>query len=125
MFLFPRRGYGAAADGLASDASDDPYSRWGGGVVTAILPVICGAMVIFSQHAYFLGGRPIKIVDYHGKEAIALGVACIAVGLFMHAHYFWSASQRYYFVSEILKPLSLLTIAGSMGYVVVSQIVFS
>ena len=59
-----------------------------------------------------------------GNDAMALGVAAIAVGLFMHGHYFWTASLRYYFLSEILKPLSLLLFAAGMGYVAVNQIVF-
>jgi len=123
MTYLGRRFPGKLAEALSDDASDDPYSRWGAGVIGAALPVITGAIAIALQHAYFLGGRPVRVVQYHGRDAIALGVACIAVGLFMHAHYFWTAS-RFYFVSEILKPSSLLLIAGGMGYVLVNQFVF-
>lgn len=123
MFHFARRGAGQLSSAMSDDAPDDPFSRWGAGVIAAILPAIIGTIAILSERAYFLGGRPLRVVQYGGNDAIALGVACVAVGLFMHAHYFWTVS-RFYFVSEILKPISLLIIAGGIGYVLVNQFVF-
>lgn len=108
----------------SNDATkDDLLSRWGAGVVGALLPVAIGVWAIVTQHAYFLGRRPNRVVEYYGEDAIALGIVCVAVGIFAHGHYFWSVS-RYYFISEILKPASLLAIAGGIGYVAVSQIIF-
>ena len=70
-------------------------------------------------------GREATLPDREvfGKDAIASGAAYMAVGLFTHAHDFGSASRRFYFISEILKPLSWLLLAAAMGFVVVNQIV--
>ncbi len=124
MYPFSKRGLPSVADRLDDDAPEDPYSRWGAGVVGAIFPMLIGIVAALNQQAYFLGVRPIRIAEYSGKDAIALSVACTAVGMFMHAHYFWSASRRFYFISEILKPLALLLLAAATGFVVVNQIVF-
>ena len=124
MLFLPRRGFARVGESLSNDASGDPISRWCGGVLSAIIPVVPGLMAIAAQHAYFVTGRPLRITEHFGAEAIALGVACVGVGLFMHAHYFWSGSKRFYVLSEILKPTALLTIIGSFGYFIVKQFVF-
>lgn len=124
MYPFPKRGVPRIADGLENDASGDPYSRWCGGVIGAAVPLAIGIAAILSRHAYFVGMRPVRIATYSGDDAITLGVASIAVGLLMHGHYFWTPSHKYYFIAEILKPLSLFLLAAAMGFVVVNQIVF-
>ena len=124
MFQFPRRGYSTVAESLTGDASEDKWSRWCGGVISATIPAVIGLMSILYQSAYFIGGRPTRIVRYDGTDAIALGAACLAIGLFMHGHYFWSGSNRYYFVSQILKPAGILGVAIAFGYVVVNQVLF-
>ena len=124
MLFLPRRGFGKVAEEFSQDASCDPVSRWCGGVLSALIPVVLGLMAIVTQHAYFVNGRPLRITEHFGAEAIALGIACLGVGLLMHAHYFWSGSQRFYILSEILKPIALLTIIGSFGYFIVNQFLF-
>ena len=123
MFRFDGRGAVDVADALSNDAQGGLISRWINGVLFAVIPTVIGAMCIAYQHAYFLSRRG-GMAEYFEKDAIALGVAWIAVGLFMHGHYFWSASRRFYFLSEIFKPLSLLGVAGGMIYVLVNQVVF-
>ena len=121
------RNFSRAADSLSDDASNpDPFSRWGNGVGFASIPLIAGLASIIYQSSYFLGReRGLSLVHYDGKDAVALGIGYVAIALFMHGHYFWSVSDRYYFVSQILKPLSMLALAGSFGYVVVRTIMFT
>ena len=117
---------GRTIDDLAGDASDgDTFARWGNGVGFASIPLIIGIMSILYESTLFLRGRPLGIVRYHGEEAIAMGIMWLGVAAFMHAHYFWSVSRRYYFVSELLKPASLLMIAGAMVYVVVQVVLYT
>ena len=123
MYPFSKHGLPPTLDGLENDAPADPYSRWCGGVITAAIPVVIGVLAAVGQRAYFLS-RSGGIAGYGGKGAIALGVACIAIGLFLHGHYFWAGSSRYFLVSQILKPIALLLLAGAMGFVVLNQMVF-
>ena len=129
MFYFRGSDYGKAIGGLSGDASDpDPFARWGNGVFFASIPLYFGIMAIIHQGTLFLGGgtgRRLTLVTYHGKEAIGLGVMYLGLALFMHAHYFWSVSNRFYFLSQILKPIALLTISGSIIYVIVRLVIFS
>ncbi len=117
---------GRTIETLAGDASnDDIIARWGNGVGFACIPLIIGIMSIAFQSTWFIGNRPVRAVQYVGKEAIAMGIMWLGIAAFMHAHYFWSVSRRYYFVSELLKPSSLLLIAGAMGYVVVRGFLYT
>lgn len=118
--------HGRAIDSLAGDAENpDGFARWIGGVVFASIPLLIGVLAILSERTLFLGGRPLRVVQYNGIDAIALGISWIGVAAFMHAHYFWSVSRQYYFISELLKPASLLAIAGPMVFVVVRFALFT
>ena len=123
MYPFPKRGLPPTLDSLENEAPSDPYSRWCGGVITAAIPVVIGVLAAVGERAYFLS-RSGGIAEYGAKDAIALGVACIAIGLLLHSHYFWAASSRYFIVSQILKPIALLLLAGAMIFVVLNQMVF-
>ena len=91
-------------------------------MISAAIPLGIGTVAIVRRHAYFLGVRPLQIAEYSGNDAIAIGVAFTAIGLLIHGHCFWTASRKYYFVSEILKPLSLLLLIAAIGFVVANQI---
>ena len=118
------RNYSEATDSLADDASSsDPCARWGNGVGFAAIPLAMGLASIIHQSSYFLSRRG-GLAHYTGSNAVALGIAWIGIAAFMHGHYFWSVSDRSYFVSQLLKPLALLTVSGAIGYVVVQIILF-
>lgn len=120
------RNFSEATDSLSDDASSpDPFARWGNGVGFACIPLITGLMSILYQSSYFPGRTGgLRLVHYDGKEAVALGIGYVAIAVFMHGHYFWSVSDRYYFVSQILKPCSMLTVACAFMYVLVQTVIF-
>jgi hypothetical protein len=55
-----------------------------------------------------------------GKEAIALGIATIALAGFVHSHYFWGNVDRFGNVPMVVgKVVSLIAMIGGLGYVIV------
>ena len=126
MYNFRSENSGRAADALMDDADQDGWiSRWGNGFGFASIPLVIGVMSMVYRSCWFVGGKPIRPVHYVDDQAFALGMMYVGIALFMNAHYFWSASNRYYFISQLLKPAALLILIGSIGYFAVDLVVFS
>ena len=126
MYNFRSENSGRAASALTDDADQDDWiSRWGNGFGFASIPFVIGIMAMTYRSCWFIGGKPIRLVRYGDDQAVAIGVMYLGVALFMNAHYFWSASNRYYFVSQLLKPAALLILICSVSYVAVDLVVVS
>lgn len=88
---------------------------WVVGVGAALLPMIYGVCCLLSGHAILPsdGGADL---DVHGGAAVALAVTYIAVGLFIHAEWFWGAHPRFSFLGDLLKIAACVTIIVSLGF---------
>ena len=106
------------------DAEDLAYSPSGGrlkmwllGVGFALIPLGYGVHCLFTGHARFFG-RNATHLDLNGSAAIALAIAYIAIGVFIHAHWFWGLLPRFEAVSYLLKLASVLVFLGGLGFVI-------
>ena len=104
------------------DAEDLAYPPTGGrikmwllGVGFALIPLGYGVHCLFTGHALFFGqdDSPLELV---GSAADALALAYIAIGVFIHAHWFWGLHQRLERWSYLLKLATVLVFLGSFGY---------
>jgi hypothetical protein len=80
----------------AEDFMDTPTGGWGkrwlAGVVLPCLPFLYGLRYIVLQQGTLYGKTtPLKL---QGVEAVALGCVWLAVGIFLHIHYFWGLHPR-------------------------------
>jgi len=87
---------------------------WLLGAGLALIPLCYGVRCLFTGHAYFFGSR--AHLDLVGPAAVALAIAYIAVGVFIHAHYFWGLHPKLLPFSNILKTLAALVFIGSFFY---------
>jgi hypothetical protein len=62
--------------------------------------------------------------DIYGRPAIALNVAYIAGGLFLHFHYFWGLDERLCRHSQPLKTICLLILVPCLLYAFASTFTF-
>ena len=104
-----------AAETLSYSPSGGRAKLWLLGVGLALLPLGYGARCLFTGQARFFGRRGSHL-DLDGTAAISLAIAYIAVGVFIHAHWFWGLHPRLLRFSPILKVLALLVFIGSFGY---------
>jgi hypothetical protein len=94
----------------------DSLKKWGVGVGLAILPVVYGVLCIFSRHAILLsdgGGEPL---DVYGDAAIALGIACIAAGIYIHAEWYLAVHRSLWVLSDPLKIGACVAVVCSIGF---------
>ncbi|HEY1663166.1 MAG TPA: hypothetical protein VGI03_12170 [Verrucomicrobiae bacterium] len=103
------------------DAEDLAYPPSGGrvkmlllGIGLALLPVGYGIHCLLI-HQTVLPGQDGDL-DVHGSGAVALAISYIAVGVFIHAHWFWGLLPKLEFVSYPLKFVSVVVFLGSFGY---------
>jgi hypothetical protein len=111
------------------DAEDLAYAPSGGrikmallGIGLAVIPLGYGAHCLLTGHARFFG-RSGTHLDLEGSAAVALAIAYISIGAFIHAHWFWGLLPRFEPLSYLLKLVSALAFLGSFGYTIYRIIV--
>jgi hypothetical protein len=113
----PHRLTTEAAESLAHSPSGGRLKMWLVGVGVALIPVGYGIHCLMTGQAR-LPGRYGSSLDTHGSTAVALAVAYMAVGAFLHFHYFWGLHARLHVVSPLLKLLAVIAFLGSFGFAV-------
>jgi len=85
------------------------------GVGLALVPIGYGIHCLLTGHAKFFGRRGSHL-DLTGSAAIAMAIAYIAIGVFIHAHWFWGLHPKLTALSPILKVLAVLVFLSGLGY---------
>ena len=88
---------------------------WLLGLALALVPVSYGVHGLQTGHARFFGHSGATL-DLTGSAASAMAVAYIALGLFLHAHWFWGLNARLAPFSPLLKVLAILGFLGGLGF---------
>ena len=103
------------ADSLSHSPSGGRVKMWLLGFGVALVPIYYGIRCIQAGHTTFFGSRGSNL-DLTGSSAIAMAIAYIAVGVFIHAHWFWGLHPKLEPLSPILKVLAVLVFLGGLGY---------
>ena len=82
-------------DDLVYRPSGGPAKQWLAGVLLASLPVIYGIVCIRRGHTTLFGSYG-RTLDLAGGAGLSLAVSYIALGAFLHFHYFWGFSVRFW-----------------------------
>ena len=112
-----------SGEGLMEATGAGPVRRWIYGLVLAAVPLAYGVWCIVTRHAT-LRGRWGSAMELRGRTAIARGVVWVAVGLFMHLHFLWSAHPRWWRVARWGKVLCMLAFMAGIMYFVCWFLVF-
>jgi len=103
------------AESLAQSPSGGRVKMWLLGFGLAAIPIYYGIRCLQTGHAKFFGERGSSL-DLTGSSAVAMAIAYIAVGVFIHAHWFWGLHPRLEVLSPILKGFSVLVFLGGLSY---------
>ena len=74
-----------------------------------------GLHCIVTGHDVLPGGRS-QSMELYGAESIALGLATLGGGRFLHCHYFWGNIYHLAAWAVIGKIVGLLMLIGGLGY---------
>jgi hypothetical protein len=91
---------------LAPRAVRRLVEMWLGGVVLALVAVGYGLYCLITGHAFFPGEG--QDLDVYGSAAVALAIAYLAVGVFMHVHWFWGLHPRLAVFAPVLRIIAVV-----------------
>ena len=103
---------------IDDDPPNDPWSKWGIGIVVPCLIGGYGITRILFRHAVLHGRRGMSMT-LNGWDAVMLGLAILAVALFLHSRYFWSNTDRLASYAGLGQFVALLLGIAGIGFVVV------
>ena len=103
------------AESLSHSPSGGRCKMWLLGVGLAIIPIYYGIRCLQTGHTT-LPGRRGSNLDLSGSAAVVMAIAYIAVGAFIHAHWFWGLHPKLEPLSPILKVLALVVFLSGLGY---------
>jgi hypothetical protein len=121
IFRFPDRPTSAYDDDWADIPASGPLPQWLGGIIIPVALLAYGISRIVVRHA-ILGGR--IPIDLHGPTAVALGIASLSLGVFLHCHYFWGNLYHLSAAAVLGKIVALIGFIISVGYIIVQVGIF-
>jgi hypothetical protein len=104
------------AEDLAYPPSGGRAKMWLLGIALALIPIGYGIYCLRTGRALMFGQN--ADLDVTGPGAVALAIAYMAVGIFIHAHWFWGLHPKGESMSYLLKFLAVLLFLGSFGYAI-------
>jgi hypothetical protein len=109
------------AEDLAYPPTGGRLKMWFLGVGLALIPVAYGAYCLRTGYALLFGQN--QNLEVTGPSAVAFAIAYIAVGIFIHAHWFWGLHPKLGLISYILKVLAVILFLSSFGYAIYRVII--
>jgi hypothetical protein len=106
------------AESLSHSPSGGRFKMWLLGVGLALVPVKYGVGCLQSGHATLFGNH-VSRLDLTDSSAVAMSIAYIAIGVFIHAHWFWGLNPKLEPYSPILKVVAVLMLLGGLCYTAV------
>jgi hypothetical protein len=106
------RGLGRGASSLSGPPSGSFWSRWFGGVALPLVFAGYGLRCWMIRRGHLPGRR--GVMELQGRQAVAFGIALLGLALFLHAHYFLDALDRWPGAAYLGKVAGLLLLVGGL-----------
>lgn len=103
-------------DDFEDQPGQGPAYQWGFGVLLPLAMACCGVYAILTQQAIYGGD---VLIQLHGTDAIALGVAAISAAVFLHCHYFWGNIYDQAWFAVLGKILAACGFIAGLGTLIV------
>lgn len=103
-----------AVDFFSNDPARSTFSRNAGGILAPLVLAYIGLsdMIWAEGTIYGRGGGRLEL---SGTAAVAYGAAFVALALFVHCHFFWTASEKLCEWADTGKTISLCLFALAAG----------
>jgi hypothetical protein len=104
-----------SADELADTTDASPAGQWLTGVGLAALLAAYAVDCLLTGQATLPLRQSGRFFECHGLSATALGSLYLCIAVFMHLHWFWTASPRFWGYAQLGKLIAALGMIGSVG----------
>ena len=95
-----------------------PFYQWFMGAALPLAILIYGVVIVVRQQATFADNQ-MQHMQLEGLNAMALGIAAISAGLFLHCHYFWGNIYNQAWFAVLGKILSACGFIGGLGILII------
>ena len=102
------------AEELSYAPSGGRVKMWLSGVGLALVPLVYGLKGLEAGRTLFFGSRGSQL-ELQDEAAAGMSIAYIAVGAFLHFHYFWGLHSRLLPWSPWLKLVAVTVFLGAFG----------
>jgi hypothetical protein len=102
------------AEELSHAPSGGRVKMWLMGAGVAFVPLFYGVKGLDAGTTLFFGSRGSQL-DLQGEAATAMSIAYLAVGAFLHFHFFWGLHPRLLRWSPWLKLVAVTVFLGAFG----------
>jgi hypothetical protein len=107
--------YLSRADELSDTTSASPFNQWAVGVGVAAA-IAAYALYCFWTGTAILPGRPMyRVIHLQGLAARAVASGWLSLAAFVHLHWFWTASPRFWAYAQLGKMAAAAAIVTSLA----------
>ena len=111
-----------SAEDLADTTDASPAGQWLSGVGVAAVLAVYAVDCLLSGQATLPLRRSGGFFQCHGLSATAVGSLCLCVAAFIHLHWFWTASPRFWGYAQVGKLIAALGMIGSVGLFIFAEL---
>jgi hypothetical protein len=117
--------YLSSTDELSDTTNASPFNQWAVGVGVAAAIAVYALYCFWTDTAILPGGRFQLVIHLQGLAARAVATGWLSLAAFVHLHWFWTASPRFWGYAQLGKMTAAAAIAASLAVLAYAMIVLS
>jgi hypothetical protein len=107
--------YLSSADELSDTTGASPFNQWAIGVGVAAVIAVYALYCFWTGTAILPGGRFQRVIHLQGLAAQAVSSGWLSLAAFVHLHWFWTASPRFWAYAQLGKMASAAALVASLA----------
>ncbi len=117
--------YLSSADELSDTTNASPFNQWAVGVGVAAAIAVYALYCFWTDTAILPGGRFQRVIHLQGLAARAVASGWLSLAAFVHLHWFWTASPRFWGYAQLGKMAAAAAIAASLAVLAYAMLMMS
>jgi len=107
--------YLSSADELSDTTDASPFNQWAVGVGVAAAIAVYALYCFWTDTAILPGGRFQRVIHLQGLAARAVASGWLSLAAFVHLHWFWTASPRFWGYAQLGKMAAMVALVASLA----------
>ncbi len=117
--------YLSSADELSDTTNASPFSQWAVGVGVAAAIAVYALYCFWTDTAILPGGRFQRVIHLQGLAARAVASGWLSLAAFVHLHWFWTASPRFWGYAQLGKIAAMGALMASLAVLAYAMLMLS
>jgi hypothetical protein len=114
-----------SADELSDTTDATPFNQWAVGVGVAAAIAAYALYCFWTGTAILPGGRFQRVMHLQGLAARAVAFGWLSLAAFVHLHWFWTASPRFWGYAQLGKMAATAALVASLAVLAYAMLLMS